>query len=106
MEEEKVLDLFWDVKNDEIYIKFARKDVDLQFLSNIKIKLKFTLRIALSFHAKTHDPIGLVLPTCMICALLFRVSLQLIKKEVRGKIPWDEVLPEDLVDKWVEHFEI
>ena len=37
----------------------------------------------------------------MIC-----LSLQLIKKEVKGKITWDEVLPEDLVAKWVEYFEM
>ena len=70
------------------------------------LKMKLTIRIALSFHAKTHDPIGLVLPTRMIGALLFRVSLQLIKKEVKGKIPWDQVLPEDLIVKWVAYFEM
>ena len=95
MEEEKVFVLFWNVQEDQIYIKFARKDADRQFLEDDcssmvpkSLKIKLTIIITLSFHAKTHDPIGLVIPTCMTSALLFRVSMQLIKKKVKGKIPW------------------
>ena len=38
VEEEKVLGLYWDVKKDKFYLKFARKDAYLQFLVNIKIE--------------------------------------------------------------------
>ena len=126
IDEEKVLGLYWDVQKDQFYVKFAMREADKKFLeegglavddetsladaSSIPIvksvALKLTLRIALSLHAKTHDPIGLVLPTRMIGALLFRESLQLIKKGVKGKIPWDQTLPEDLIVQWVVYFEM
>ena len=71
-----------------------------------EVKLKLTLRIALRFHMKTFDPLGLVMPTKMIGNLLFRSSLQIIKKEEKGRIPWDEVLPSSLVTEWTNYFEM
>ena len=50
------------------------------------------------------DPLGLVMPTKMIGNLLFRISLQVIKKEGRGRIPWDEGLPESLLGEWLTYF--
>ena len=68
------------------------------------LPLKLTIRICLSVHAKTYDPLGLVLPTRMIGNLLFRESLQLLKKERQGKIPWDAVIEGDLKQQWLEYF--
>ena len=51
----------------------------------IQIKPHLTLRICLSLHAKAHDPLGLVLPTRMIGSLLFRNTLQQLKKDRQGK---------------------
>ena len=34
VEEEKVLGLLWNVQNDKIYVKFAKKDADLQYLDS------------------------------------------------------------------------
>ena len=59
-----------------------------------EIKPKLTLRICLRFHMKIFDPLGLVMPTKMIGNLLFRISLQVIKKEGKWRISWDEGLPE------------
>ena len=70
------------------------------------VKPVLTLRIGLSFHAKTYDPLGLVLPTRMIGNLLFRKSLQLLKKEQKGRIPWDDEMPEMIVKEWLEYFKM
>ena len=64
------------------------------------------LRISLSIHAKTSDPQGLVLPTRMIGNLLFRKSLQTIKKEQKGKIPLEKELPGNLVKDWQKYFKL
>ena len=40
----------------------------------------------------------------MIGNLLFRESLQLLKKERQGKIPWDAVIEGDLKQQWLEYF--
>ena len=70
------------------------------------MKPVLTLRIGLSFHAKTYDPLGLVLPTRMIGNLLFRKSLQLLKKEQKGRIPWDDEMPEIIVKEWLVYFKM
>ena len=69
------------------------------------LKPKLTIRMSLSFHAKVFDPLGLVLPTRMIGMLLFRTSLQEMKKELKGRIPWDEHLVGDLLAQWLRYFE-
>ena len=56
----------------------------------VDIKPALTLRSCLSLHAKTYDPLGLFLPVKMVGNLLFRKTLQTLKKERQGKIPWDE----------------
>ena len=55
---------------------------------------------------KIFDPLGLVMPTKMIGNLLFRISLQFVKKEGKGRIPWDESIPESLLNEWVIYFEM
>ena len=45
------------------------------------IKPKLTQRFCLRFYMKIFDPLGLVMPTKIIGNLLFRISLQVIKKE-------------------------
>ena len=111
-EEEKALGVFWNAKDDQFYVKPGITDKERNLVVSIdsseslprSVKPVLTLRIGLSFHAKAYDPLGLVLPTRMIGSLLFRKSLQLLKKEQKGKIPWDDKMPENIVDEWLEYF--
>ena len=115
-EEEKALGVFWDVRDDLFYVKPGITDkerslIDGRSVHNSEglvrdVRPVLTLRISLSFHAKTYDPLGLVLPTRMIGNILFRKSLQILKKEQKGKIPWDEELPENLVTEWLLYLEM
>ena len=100
IDEEKALGIYWNVKDDKFYVKAnldkpSKKpkknditvEVDgIEYLINITIKPHLTLRICLSLHAKAYDPLGLVLPVRMIGNLLFRKTLQALKKERQGKI--------------------
>ena len=115
-DEAKALGVFWNVKEDEFYVKPGITDKERSLLDGRSIdhsdnlpkpiKPVLTLRIGLAFHAKAYDPLGLVLPTRMIGNLLFRNSLQILKKEQKGKIPWDDQLPDNLVAEWLEYFEM
>ena len=108
VDEEKALGIFWDVSRDEFYFKLdisaggkkVSKKIDLKPylggdttlpLSKALPPISLTIRICLSIHAKTHDPLGLVLPVKMIGTLLFRETLQHINKTMKskGRIPWD-----------------
>ena len=71
---------------------------------DFEIAPQLTLRACLSLHSKPFDPLGLVLPARVIGNLLLRCTLQLIKKDTKGKIPWDERITGDLKDKWHEYF--
>ena len=68
------------------------------------VRQKLTLRICLKFHMRIFDPLGFVLPTKMIGNLLFRTTIQVIKKEGKGRLPWDEGLPDSLVSDWFRYF--
>ena len=116
-EVEKALGLYWCLINDEVFVKLVLSDEDTQLMDQLggndtpavdqlprEIKPKLTLRICLRFHMKIFDPLGLVMPTKMIGNLLFRISLQVIKKEGKGRIPWDEGLPESLLGEWLIYF--
>ena len=117
-DEEKALGLYWNVKEDEFYVKanlgkpskkHKKNDIKVEVIDNsftIQIKPHLTLRVCLSLHAKAHDPLGLVLPTRMIGNLLFRATLQALKKERKGKIPWDEEIDTEHKDDWMNYFEM
>ena len=93
LDEEKALGVFLNVKEDNFYVKpgINNKERDLinlyQETKKIskEMKLVLTLRISLLIHAKTYDLLDLVLPTRMIGNLLFRISLQIIKKEQKER---------------------
>ena len=55
---------------------------------------------------KIFDPLGFVTPTKMIGSLLFRCTLQAMKKAEKGRIPWDEVLPESLIPEWLIYLDM
>ena len=91
--EEKALGLYWEVKGDFLYVKadlmkpgrntkrgVPAVSVSVDPSSERIIAPHLTLRACLSFHARPFDPLGLVLPTRMIGNILFRGTLQLIKK--------------------------
>ena len=76
-----------------------------------------TLRICLSLHARAFDPLGLVLPTRMIGNLLFRNTLQHLKrgtgdmniekeKAKKPLIPWDEEIDLDFKSQWLMYFQL
>ena len=115
--EEKALGLYWEVKGDFLYVKAdlmkpgrnAKRgvpavSVSVNPSSEVIIAPHLTLRACLSLHARPFDPLGLVLPTRMIGNILFRDTLQLIKKNKKGKIPWDEVITGDLKNSWCDYF--
>ena len=117
VQEEKALGVYWDVKRDLLYVKanlqkpgknvqrgVGNVTVEIDPLSNISIKPHLTLRACLSLHAKPFDPLGLVLPTRVIGNILFRVTLQIIKKDKKGKIPWNEVITGELKTRWLDYF--
>ena len=120
VDEERALGINWDVINDQFYMKSnlakpgkKRKKTDVvvtiedNSIDRINIKPYLTIRACLSLHAKTYDPLGLVLPTRMFGNILFRETLQLMKKERQGKIPWDEEISDiDLKKKWFDYFEM
>jgi len=102
-DEENTFRIYWDVRKDEFYVKsnFDKqskrgRQKNLIVISTdeeiriLEVKQHLTLRICLSLHAMSYDPLGFVLPTRMIGQLLFRESLQDLKKKRKGKIPWDE----------------
>ena len=65
------------------------------------------LRICLSLHAKPYDPLSLILPVKMVGSLLFRNTLQELKRLHVGKIPWDEeIVSEELKKSWFDYFEM
>ena len=85
----------------------------------LKLKIKLTLRISLSLHAKAYDPIGLVLPTKMVGAILFRKTLQFVNAKFplseakskihKGKIRWDFEIQDfgednDFLSSWIIYF--
>ena len=124
-DEEKALGVLWNIKNDLLYVKpnfekpgkkQKKSDIIVTVsFDRIQVKPHLTLRICLSLHAKAYDPLGFVLPTRMIGSLLFRETLQVMKKERKGKIPWDGVIDnelksmkvdEDLKTRWIGYFEM
>ena len=61
----------------------------------------------MSLHAKSYDPLGLILPTKMIGSILFKVTLNGLKKFNSGKIPWDMAIEDPILKKrWFDYFEM
>ena len=126
--EERALGVAWDVKNDLLFVKSnldkgskkRKKDsysivLPESDIDRISIKPHLTLRICLSIHAKAYDPHGWILPVRMIGNLLFRETLQTLKMNKKGKIPWDDPIDfelqsvkngQNLKDSWNKYFEM
>lgn len=115
--EEKALGVFWDVYHDMLYIKgdlfkagkkpqrgnkVAEIMIDPSY--GVSIAPHLTLRLCLSLHSRPFDPLGFILPTRVIGNLLFRLTLQIMKKGTKGRIPWDEIIDGHLKSKWCEYF--
>ena len=115
-DEEKALGVDWDVENDELSIKVdvakppkklkKKNEYSVQVSpgNTVQVSPHLTLRIALSVHAKAYDPLGFVLPCKMIGSLLLRLSIQVLKKEAQGPVPWDQVVDGDLLRRWSDYF--
>ena len=87
---EKALGLFWDVKNDKLFVKVQiegkKRKLVLSLNSYIENPdLKLTVRDCLSLHARCFDPIGLILPTKMWGMILFRRTLQFLSAQNKAK---------------------
>ena len=101
LDEEKALGVHWDVCKDVLYVKAdllsigkkrGKSDVCLSVCDDgpvkiVVVKPHMSLRICLSLHARTYDPLGWVLPLRMHGNLLFRETLQFLKKDKKGGIP-------------------
>ena len=118
-EEEKALGLRWDTANDNLFIKVdvlkppkkvtkRKYEVSVDYLPSpsVVIKPHLNIRIALAIHMKPYDPLGFILPVRMIGNLLLRVTMQALKKELKGPVPWDEIVTGELLDKWLEYFQM
>ena len=120
VEEERCLGVSWDVRTDRLFVKsnldkpgkkIKKTDIEVivtnSDLIRIQVKPHLTIRACLSLHAKPYDPLGFVLPTKMIGNLLFRDTIQFMKREQKGKIPWDEAIENvELRKRWFEYFEM
>ena len=115
-EEEKALGVDWDVGKDTLAVKVdvsrpAKKlnkknqfSVQVSPYREVHVFPHLTLRIALSIHAKAYDPLGLILPCKMVGSLLLRLTIQVLRKEAQGPVPWDEIIDGDLERRWSEYF--
>ena len=116
---EKALGIQWLVSKDLLRIKpdvsyrgnkRKGKPIPLKdHLDDIQklIPLKLCLKDCLSVHAKCYDPLGLVLAVKMVGNLLFRDTLQKMKLEAASNvIPWDQVVPESLLEDWLRYFKM
>ena len=121
-DEEKALGMYWNTVADQFYMKLElsaeEKCILLGLFSHSSsqsqeeesgfrsLKPKLTLRLSLSFHSRIFDPLGLMLPTRMVGMLLFRESIQFLKKGLKGRIPWDEHLDGELLQRWGSYFQM
>ena len=107
---EKALGLHWSLVDDELFVRLTLDEFDSKFFERqafpVTVKPKLTLKLCLHFHMKVFDPLGLVMPTKMIGSFLFRRTLQIVKKAERGRIPWDEVLSDSLLEEWLEYLDM
>ena len=115
-DEEKALGISWDVEKDLLSVKVdvtkpskkaRRKDmfvVDIGPNNVVQVRPILSLRSALSIHAKAYDPLGWILPCKMIGNLLLRLTIQVLKKDVQGPIPWDLEITGDLKQRWTRYF--
>ena len=116
-EDEKALGLRWDTTNDLLYVKVdvlkppkkagkKKYEVLVDYLPSpsVCIKPHLNVRIALALHMKPYDPLGLILPVRMVGNLLLRETIQTLKKELKGPVPWDEKIEGELLDRWLQYF--
>ena len=50
---------------------------------------------------------GFILPTKMIGSILFRDMIQFMKRERKGKLPWEQPIKnEEFVKRWLNYIEM
>ena len=113
---EKALGIFWDVENDQLFVKVQidgkKRKLILTLDSYIQNPgLKLTVRDCLSLHARCFDPNGLILPVKMSGMLLFRKTLQVLSAQNKAngedkKLPWDQEVVGELRVHWMNYFEM
>ena len=115
-DEEKALGINWDVERDLLSIKVditkpskkIRKQSDFAVEvgpnNTVQVRPILSLRVALSIHARAYDPLGWILPCKMVGNLLLRLTIQVLKKDVQGPIPWDLEITGDLYQRWIQYF--
>ena len=116
---EKALGLYWDVKNDTLFVKILvmgkKKNISITINDILKNPdLKLSLRECLSIHSRAFDPNGFILPVKMIGTLLFRFTLQSLSDSQKhvacskssNRLPWDQEIIGELRNKWIEYFEM
>ena len=116
-EDEKALGLRWDTVKDILFVKVDvlkqqkkpgknKYEVFIDYLPapSVTVKPQLSVRIALALHMKPYDPLGFIFPVRMIGNLLLRNTIQTLKKELKGPVPWDQVITGELLDKWLDYF--
>ena len=115
-DEERALGVNWDPREDTLSIKVdvsrppkraknrSKFTVVVCPLDTVEVKPVLTLVAALSIHAKCYDPLGLVFPCKMVGNLLLRRSIQILKREIKGPIPWETEIVGSLADDWRSYF--
>lgn len=83
----KTLGLFWKAKEDVMQYKFNNVPLCSQ---------KVTKRIVLSEISKLFDPLGLISPIVITAKIRMQTIWQI-------KIGWDEVLPDNITQFWLEY---
>ena len=101
----------WDPTLDEISFKLqvdvstkkerARGNHRLITMENILDlqEMKLTRRMILSIVSAWYDPLGL------ICPVTIRLKIELSKVMARSRLGWDDELPAEFRDIWVELLE-
>ena len=112
LEDSKILGMFWDQVGDnfkyKVKLNFSPKnrkvrtgpDVKRNDLEQIR-SLRLTKRSVLSQISGMFDPLGLLVPFTATAKIMMQ---QLWKNELKT-LDWDDPLPKDISEKWLEFFD-
>ncbi len=106
----KVLGMLWDPCVDclkfNVKLEFSPKkhNISTDNTSLTCIPKTLTKRLVLSQLSKVYDPLGLVNPFILKGKLLMRELCMTTSSISKGKLGWDDPIPDDLKCKWEKFF--
>ena len=104
----RVLGLIWDPPTDQLTVtahiniskkkKGVKTEPDLEYEEIPRLlQIRLTKRLVLRIVYSCYDPLGLV------CVITVQLKIELRKLYGKDqKIGWDDALPRDIVERWVE----